>query len=335
MTQRFPSWLAASLTAIGLSLTATTALASTTLKIANFFPDSHPVNIALREVFKPAVETGSAGELKVRIYTNGTLGGDERLYNAVRGGTLDIAVIGNIMENEVDYVGIVQQPFLFTNYDHAANVLRGDIGTSLVADFRDKLGLEFLGWGVQGFRVIASNKPIQQMSDFKGLRLRFPGIENMVAIGQALGANVTPLPINEVFGALEQKVVDGVENPYPNLYAAKWHELTHHVLESNHVFTPNLYVANGKIWDRLTPEQQKIVRDAIQASTAREWELLVTQESEIKDKLQAENVEIIVPSPAFHAELQAAVQDSYRRFYTARPGAEAIVEQIKTVATQP
>ncbi|WP_353172373.1 TRAP transporter substrate-binding protein [Paracandidimonas soli] len=317
------------LVAASFAMAVPAAMAATTIKIANFFPDAHPVNIALRDVFKPAVEEQSNGDLRVRIYSNGTLGGDERLYNSVRGGTLEIAIIGNIMEKEVDYVGIVQQPFLFSNYDHARSVLRGPIGESLVADFKDKLNLEFLGWGVQGFRVIASSKPIKKMADFQGLRLRFPGIENMVAIGQALGANVTPLPINEVFGALEQRVVDGVENPYPNLYTSKWYELTKHVLESNHVFTPNLYVANSRFWGKLSAEQQDIVRKAIQASTEREWELLISEEAGIKEALQKEGVEITTPSAEFHAELQHAVQGSYAKLYERTAGAEAIVKKIQ------
>ncbi|MFC3339961.1 TRAP transporter substrate-binding protein [Paracandidimonas soli] len=329
MTTAFRTLTASFLTAAGIALAAPAATAATTIKIANFFPDAHPVNVALREVFKPAVEEQSKGELRVRIYANGALGGDERLYNSVRGGTLEIAIIGTIMEKEVDYVGIAQQPFLFTNYDHARNVLRGPIGDSLVADFKDKLGLEFLGWGVQGFRVIASSKPIKQFSDFQGLRLRFPGIENMVAIGQALGANVTPLPINEVFGALEQRVVDGVENPYPNLYTAKWYELTKYVLESNHVFSPNLYVANERFWNKLSAEQQAVVRNAVQASTAREWELLISEEAGVKETLQKEGVEITVPSEEFRGQLQQAVQDSYAKLYARTPGAEAIVKQIR------
>src|SRR5690606_28672413 len=126
------------LVAASFAMAVPAAMAATTIKIANFFPDAHPVNIALRDVFNPAVEEQSNGALRVRIYSNGTLGGDERLYNSVRGGTLEIAIIGNIMEKEVDYVGIVQQPFLFSNYDLARSVLRGPIGESLVADFKDK-----------------------------------------------------------------------------------------------------------------------------------------------------------------------------------------------------
>jgi len=153
------------------------------------------------------------------------VGGDERLYSGVRGGTVDVAVIGTIMEKEVSHVGIVQLPFLFKNYDHARTTLNGELGSKLVSDFKEKLGVEFLGWGVQGFRVIATNKPVSNINDFRGMRLRFPGIQSMVAIGASLGANVSPLPIGEVFTALETKVVDGVENPYPNLYAAKWYEM--------------------------------------------------------------------------------------------------------------
>lgn len=317
------------LMAASMVMVSSTAVAAKTIKIANFFPDSHPVNVSLKEVFKPVVEKESDGELKVKIYSNSTLGGEERLYNSVRGGTIEMAVIGNIMEKEVDYVSIVQKPFLFANYRHAHDVLRGPIGDKLVADFSEKLGLHFLGWGVQGFRVIASNKPIHQMEDFQGMRLRFPGIENMVEIGQSLGANVTPLPINEVFGALEQGVVDGVENPYANLYASKWYELTKYILESNHVFTPNMYVINEEFWSRLSAQEQKILQDAVTQSTEKEWQLLISDEDNIKRKLAESGVEITAASPELHAKMQDSVQNSYAKLYSQQPGAEEIVEEIK------
>ncbi|WP_221930824.1 TRAP transporter substrate-binding protein [Telmatospirillum sp. J64-1] len=302
---------------------------SKTMKIGNFFPDNHPVNIALRDTFKKEVEERSNGEIKVRLFPNSMLGGEEKLYNAVRGGTIEMAILGNIMENEVDHVGIIQLPFLFKDYAHAQAILNGPIGEKLVADMSTKTGLQPLAYGVQGFRVIASNRTIASMEDFKGLRLRFPGIENMVAIGQSLGANVTPLPITEVFGALEQKVVDGVENPYPNIVASKWYEVVKHVLESNHVFTPNMYLVSDKFWNSLTPEQQEIVRTAARNASDHEWKLLIESEARDKKVLADAGVEIVVPDDAFKQQLVDAVSASYESFYSKRPSAREIVEQIR------
>lgn len=318
-------------------LTSTLALAplahaAKTITVANFFPDTHPVNIALKETFKKEVERLSDGDLKVRVFSNGVLGAEEKLYNSVRGGTVQMAILGTIMDKEVENVGIIQLPFLFQNYQHAQGVLESDIGDQLVSDMTDKTGLHFLAYGVQGFRVVASNKQVASMEDFKGLRLRFPGIESMLTIGQNLGANITPLPISEVFSALEQGVVDGVENPYPNILASKWYEIVKNITETNHVFTPNLYLMNDRFWSGLSAEQQDIVAQAAKAAAKEEWRLLIKQESENKQALAAQGVQITVPSNAFHADLVAAQASAYETFYQTHPDAKAIVDGIMAEA---
>ncbi|MGE8501284.1 MAG: TRAP transporter substrate-binding protein [Pseudomonas sp.] len=324
-------WIPALGLAAMCSFGSVAAHAAKTIKIGNFFPDSHPVNIALNETFKKEVEARSNGELKVRIFSNSVLGGDEKLYNSVRGGTLEMAIIGNIMENEVEHVGIIQLPFLFSDYAHAQAVFASPIGETLVSDMTEKTGLHFLAYGVQGFRVIASNRSIQSMDDFKGLRLRFPGIENMIAIGRGLGANVSPLPISEVFSALEQRVVDGVENPYPNIVASKWYEVTSHILESNHVFTPNLYMMNDKFWNGLSDSEKTIVSEAAKAAAEQEWKLLIASEAKDKQVLADAKVEIVVPNDAFRQQMIQAVQGSYDNFYSGHPRAREIVDEIRAM----
>lgn len=304
------------------------ANAATLITVADFFPDSHPVNIALNKTFKKEVEKQSNGDLKVRVFSNGVLGAEEKLYNSVRGGTIKMAILGTIMDKEVDNVGIIQLPFLFRNYDHARKVLNSKIGEELVSGMDTKTGLHFLAYGVQGFRVIASNRKITSMEDLKGLRLRFPGISSMIEVGNNLGVNVTPLPISDVFSALEQGVVDGVENPYPNIEASKWYEIVKNITETNHVFTPNLYLMNEAFWNSLSPEEQKVVTKAAQDAASNEWDLLIKQEDENKAKLEQEGVNITIPSLQFHEALIKAEQPAYDKFYATHPGAQAIVKEI-------
>ena len=316
------------------ALSCSMAQAATTIKIANFFPDAHPVNIALKDTFAKEVEKLSDGDLKVRIYSNGILGGNEKIYNSVRSGTVNMAVLGTDMDDEVKNVGIIQLPFLFKNYEHAQNVLASDIGLELVSDMEEKIGLHFLGYGVQGFRVIASNRKIDSMDAFDGVRLRFPGMASMIAIGDSLGANVTPLPISEVFSALEQRVVDGVENPYPNILASKWYEVVDNITESNHVFTPNLHLVNSKFWNSLSAEHQGILQTAMDKATKKEWELLVSGEQANKEELMKKGVTITVPSSEFRQGMVNAVQPSYDAFYAKNPDAKAIVAKIQAATPQ-
>src|SRR5690625_3466494 len=175
-----------------------------TIKIANFYADDHAVNIALNEKFKTIVEEESNGSLEVEVYSNSQLGGEEQMWDSVKNGTLEMAEIGVVMESEVPMIGILTLPFLFESYDHAQKVLQGSVGDQIGEQLEEKASIEFLGYGINGFRSFSSNKPIEKMEDFKGYRLRSANIPQLLQMSEDLGATVTPMAISEIFTGLEQ-----------------------------------------------------------------------------------------------------------------------------------
>ncbi|MBP1934851.1 TRAP transporter substrate-binding protein [Ammoniphilus resinae] len=301
-----------------------------TIKIAHWYAADHVVNIALNEKFKTLVEKNSNGSLKVDVYANSQLGGEEQMYDSVRAGTLEMAEIGVIMEPEVPKIGILTLPYLFKDFNHAKEILFGEIGADIGAQLEEKTGLKFMGYGVNGFRVFSSNKPIEKIEDFEGFKVRMPNIPQMIAVGQSLGAVVSPMPISEIFTALEQKVVDGQDNPYSTLRANTWYEVQSHVLESRHMFLPNTLVANQKFWDSLSPEQQKIVQDAITESTAYEWELSEKSEQDDKKFLEEKGLKITVPDENFRNQMIEATSNIYDNFYEKNAWGKEIVDKIKS-----
>lgn len=300
-----------------------------TIKVANWYADDHGVNIALNEKFKTLVEKNSNGTLKVEIYSNSKLGGEEQMYDSVRAGTLEVAVISAIIEPEVPKVSTLSLPFLFRDLDHAQNVLKGEIGQEIAAQIEENTGVKLLGYGINGFRVFSSNKPLEKIEDFKGYRVRMPNVPQMIAVGQNLGATVTPMPISEVFSALEQHVVDGQDNPYATLRANAWYEVQSHVLESNHIFLPHNIIMNKKFWDGLTPEEQKVVQDAMTESAAYEWELYRENEEKDKEFLKEKGLEIIVPDENFKNQMIDATKGIYDEFYKNNSFGEEIVNKIR------
>lgn len=245
-----------------------------TIKVANYFAENHPQNIALREKFKPMVEKNSNGTLKVEIYENSKLGAEKEFYDGVRNGMIEMGIPGMIMQADIPKMAIPELPFLFKDWKHAKSVLTGPLGKEIAADVEAKHGVKVLAWSANGFRMVSSNRPIVKMEDFHGFRLRMPNIPNYIALGKSWGANITPLPISEVFTALEQKVVEGQENPIATLRASGWYEVQKYVLESRHMFSPNVYIINSNFWNKLTREQQKAVEEAAKAAADYEWELL-------------------------------------------------------------
>ncbi|HWO97352.1 MAG TPA: TRAP transporter substrate-binding protein [Bacillus sp. (in: firmicutes)] len=300
-----------------------------TIKVANYFADNHPQNIALKEKFKKIVEEESNGELKVQIYSNSTLGAEKEFYDGVRNGTIEMGVPGLIMQADIPKMGVPEWPFLFRDFEHVKKVLNGPIGQELTEDLEPKHGVTPLAWSANGFRMFSSNRTIDDMKDFEGLRLRMPNIPNYIKLGESLGTNVSPLPISELFTALEQKVVDAQDNPIATLRNSGYYEVQSDVLESKHMFSPNIYIINTKFFNSLSEEQQEIIKKAAKESAEYEFDLLEKSYQEDKKFLQDNGIKFTTPDESFTDEMIKASQPVYDEAFKENDWAKELVEKIK------
>ncbi|MFJ7682489.1 TRAP transporter substrate-binding protein [Peribacillus butanolivorans] len=300
-----------------------------TIKVAHYFAEDHPQNIALKEKFKTQVEKESNGELEVQIYANSTLGAEKEFYDGVRNGTIEMGIPGLIMQADIPKMGVPEWPFLFRDFEHVKSVLNGPIGEELTEDLNPKHGVTPLAWSANGFRMFSSNRTIESMDDFDGLRLRMPNIPNYIKLGESLGANVSPLPISEVFTALEQKVVDAQDNPIATLRSSGWNEVQSDVLESKHMFSPNIYIINSKFFNGLTKEQQKIIETAAKEAAAYEFELLEQSYEDDKKFLQDNGIKFTTPDERFTQEMVKASQPVYDEVFAENDWAKELVGKIK------
>lgn len=311
-------------TTLLLSTTAT-AQSDATIKVASYFAEDHPQNVAIRDVFKPYVEAHS--DMQIKIYPNSSLGDERQYTNGVRTGSIEMAISGMGLQTADPRIGFPEWPFLFSDYDQAQRLLNGPISQKIDPIFR-KLGAEPLAWTANGFRVFSSNKKITSLDDFKGFKLRMPNLSLYVQVGQALGANVQTLGMSEVYPALEQGVVDGQDNPLATLYRSGWYEVQSHVLDSRHMFSPNVYLMNKRFYDALSDDDKAVIREAAQRAMEKEWALMRSTDAEIKDKLIAAGLEITEPSDAFHADMVAAMQPIYADFIQRYDWAEAWLDEL-------
>ncbi|MDN4524232.1 TRAP transporter substrate-binding protein [Fictibacillus fluitans] len=320
------------LSGCGSKSTSSSGEKTRTIKIANYFAKDHPQNVALREKFKPMVEKESGGKLKVQIYDNSTLGAEKEFYDGVRNGTIEMGIPGLIMQADIEKMAVPEWPFLFKDYNHVKKVLNGPIGKELTEDLEKKHGVKPLAWSANGFRMFSSSKPIHNMGDFKGMRMRMPNIPNYIELGKLLGMNVTPMPISEVFSALEQKVVDGQDNPIATLKASGWYEVQSNVLESNHMFSPNIYIINSKFFNSLSKKQQGIIEKA--SKEAADYEFGLMEKSYDKDKkdLEKEDIKFTTPDASFKQDMEKAADPLYKDFYKKYPWAKDLVAKIKKEA---
>lgn len=302
-----------------------------TIKVANYYGIDHPQNVALREKFKPVVEQKSNGSLKVEIFENNKLGAEQQFYTGVRNGTIEMAIPGMIMQADVPRMGVVEWPFLLKDFKHAKKVLESPIGKEMTDEMEKLHGVKALAWSVNGFRQISSNRQIASMQDFKGFKLRMPNSAVFPKIGAALGAIVSPMPLSEVFTALEQKVVDGQDNPIGLLRANGFFEVQTHVLESYHVFTPNVLIINKKFWDKLSPNQQKALEEAAKAYADYQWELSEKSYDEDKKFLISKGLKFITPDAAFKKQMEDAMKPIYDEYYAKYPWSKEMVDKIKAM----
>lgn len=302
-----------------------------TIKVGTVVSSNHPMNAALKSKFKPLVEEGSKGALKVQIIDGGTLGGEKEQYDSVRNGNLEMTAIGTVMWNEVEKMSVPDWPFIFRDVQHARKVYTGDIGKEIAKDLEQKTGVHFMGWNPNGARVFSSSKPLKTLDDFKGMRLRMPNNPIHLQVGKLLGANITPMPMGEVFTALEQKVVDGQDNPMTTLINEGWYEVQKSVFESNHMITSLELLASDKMWKNLTADQQKLLLDASQKTSEESWNLYEKSIENDRKFLKDKGLTVTIPDDATRAKLVQLMQPVYDDLYKKYPWAKDMIQKIRDV----
>jgi tripartite ATP-independent transporter DctP family solute receptor len=238
-----------------------------TLKFGLNSPEGHPAVVGMKK-FKETVEAKSGGKLKVQLFLNGTLGSDQATLSALKGGTVEMAVMNSgILASEVKALEVFDFPFLFNNEKEADAIVDGPIGQKMHAALADK-GIIGLSYWELGFRNITTGKrAINKVDDIAGLKLRV--IPNAINVDwvKALSANPTPLPFTEVYSAMEQGAIDGQENPISVIAANKFWEVQKYVALTNHQYNPHSVIFSKKVWDALSPAEQKIIDEAADAAT--------------------------------------------------------------------
>lgn len=233
-----------------------------TLKFATQNPKGHPLVTGM-ERFAEIVAAKSGGKIKVNLFTGGVLGSDQANVSALQGGTLEMVVLNSgILASQVKQFGIYDFPFMFANPREADSVVDGPFGKKMHQRLEEK-GIVGLAYWELGFRNITNSKhPINKVEDIAGLKLRV--IPNAINVDwvKALDANPTPLPFPELYAALDQKAIDGQENPNSVINANKFYEVQKYVALTNHQYNPQSLIFSKKIWDTLSNNERKILGDA-------------------------------------------------------------------------
>lgn len=280
------------ISAISLTLAGLAMAQDKTIKFANQNSAGHPI-VQGMEKFKEIVEAKSGGKLKVNLFLGGALGSDQANVSALQGGTLEmVAMNSGILASQVKDFAVFDFPFMFADGKEADAVVDGAFGKKMHAKLLDK-GIVGLGYYELGFRHLSnSRRAINKVSDIEGLKLRV--IPNPINVDwvKALGANPTPLPFPELYAALEQKAVDGQENPVATINSAKLYEVQKHLALTSHQYNPQSVMISKKFWDGLSASDKKIVEDAIAESAKYQRQQSRAQVASITDNLKKNGMQV-------------------------------------------
>ncbi|WP_232199125.1 TRAP transporter substrate-binding protein [Thermosinus carboxydivorans] len=213
--------------------------------------------------FKEIVERESKGRIEVQLFANSQLGDDTKMMTALRAGTLEMTCPSTAPISGLDKKWMVfDLPFLFPNEEIADKVLDGPIGQKFL-DSLSQNGIKGIAFWENGYRQLTNSvKEVKTPDDVKGLKIRT--MENPVHLAafRALGANPTPMPFGELFTSLQQRIIDGQENPVTTIYLQKFYEVQKYATLTNHFYSPFVLMFSKKIWDTLPKEDQDIILKA-------------------------------------------------------------------------
>ena len=277
-------------------------------KLANNNPKDHPMTIG-GEKFAEIVAAKSGGRIKVTVYPGGALGGDAPIVSALQGGTIEIATMNSgILASQVKDFAVYDFPFLFASGREADLVVDGPFGKMMHDKLAEK-GIVGLAYFELGFRNITnSRRPLKSVEDIAGLKLRV--IPNAINVDwvKAVGANPTPLAFPEVYAALEQKAIDGQENPLAVILTNKFAEVQKHLAITNHQYNPQSMIFSKKVWDTLSNDEKKILQDA--ALEAAQFQRKLTRDS--ADKNLADLKKAGMEVTEFSAAEQAKLREKFK-----------------------
>jgi TRAP-type transport system periplasmic protein len=244
----------------------------------------HPVSAGVVK-FAEIVAQKSGGKLKVREFGNSSLGSEIQEQAALQGGTQEMmSASTTTLAGIVKEMGVLDFPFLFANESEADALLDGPIGKRL-ADMLPAHGLVSLAYWENGFRYVTNSKrPINRPEDLDGLKIRVMPNPVYMETFKTMHANPVPLPFGELFTAMETRTVDAQENPYPIILANKFNEVQKYLSNTRHSYNTFIVLFSKKIWDQLSPAEQKILQDA--AIEARDYQRRIsraTAETAVKE----------------------------------------------------
>lgn len=306
--------IAAALMLFGSGIVHAADYRAQTFRLSTTTPKGAPAVDGM-ERFAKLVGERSGGKLNVRVFPNGQLGGDIQTVASLQGGVIDMTVLnaGLLSQLAPDFA-ILDFPFLITDPTVSDRLLDGALGKKLNDQLPSKNLIGLAYWEL-GFRNLTnSRRPVKTLADISGLKIRVLQSPLFIEVFAALGANPVPLPYPELYTAMEQKVVDGQENPATQIWVGKLYEVQKYMTLSRHVYNPQIVLFSKPTWDRLNADERKLLADVAQEVALFERKLSRDADAKAVADIKAAGITVDELAPGEVDKIRAAIRPVLDKF---------------------
>ena len=289
------------------------AAGATEFRSSDIHPDDYPTVQAVKFMGERLKEL-SGGKHTIRVYPNGALGGEKETIEQAKIGALAMVRVNvGAMNNVCNETIVPTMPFLFRSVEHMHKVLDGPVGEEILKAC-EKQGFIGLGYYDSGARsMFTAKKPVKTFADMKGMKVRVQQSDLWVSMLEAMGANATPMPMGEVYTGLKTGLVDAAENNYPTYESSRSFEVAKYFTKTEHSMAPEILLFSKRVYDKLSPDEQKWVRQAAKESVPYMRKTWAEREAKSLAIVKAGGAEII---DIDKAPFQAAMKPVYDKFIT-------------------
>ncbi len=282
------------------------------LRLGHLQTETHPYQKGALK-FKELVEKKSDGKIRIDIFPSSQLGNGRDQIEGAQIGSIHFH-IGSVapVTNFAPKFNLLNLPYLFESREHAFKVLDGEIGKEISSGLENK-GLINLGYMENGWRHMTNNKKaIKTAQDAANLKLRVQESPPYISFVKALDSTPVPIPFGELYTALEQKVVDGQENPLAQIYLNKFQEVQDHLTLTAHNYDAAIFLMSKTTFDTLPEELKKVILEASEEAIRHERKVAMEEENKLLEQLKATDIKI-EENPDLES-FRKAVEPVYKEF---------------------
>lgn len=273
-------------TALAVAGFAGPSSAQTKLKWAHVYETSEPYHAQALWAGEE-IKKRTAGRYEIQVFPASQLGNENQINEGLGLGTVDIIYTGTSFAGSIHKpLAISGAPFMMRDFNHWKAYRDSKLFRDIAKGYEDKTKHKIVALTYYGERMVTANKAITKPEDMKGMKLRVPPAPLYLMFAKSVGANATPIAFAEVYLALQQKTVDGQENPLPTIMAKKFYEVQTHVMLTGHIIESLLSIVGATTWSKLSDADKKVFEEVLAQAAAKASDEIRASEQKTADELR-------------------------------------------------